>query len=59
MEEEVVDCLLPGTVRKLGERMVYTTPPRDTRTSAQDCKIRGGEIKEARGVLDKEPYREE
>jgi hypothetical protein len=39
----VVDCLLPGQIRKLGRSMVYLTPRRPIKTSAQDCEIRGGE----------------
>ncbi len=38
----VVDCLLPGQVRKLG-RMTYLTPRRPLRTTALECEIRGGE----------------
>ncbi len=38
----VVDCLLPGQVRRLGNR-TYQTPRRPTRTTAADCRIRGGE----------------
>jgi hypothetical protein len=38
----VVDCLLPGQVRKLG-RMTFLTARRPMKTSAQDCEIRGGE----------------
>jgi uncharacterized caspase-like protein len=38
----IVDCLLPGQVRRLGNR-TYLTPRRPTRTTAQDCRIRGGE----------------
>ena len=38
-----VDCLLPGQIRKLGGSMVYLTPRRPIKTSAQDCEIRGGE----------------
>ncbi|HEX7036227.1 MAG TPA: caspase family protein [Pseudomonadales bacterium] len=38
----VVDCLLPGQVRRLGNR-TYITPRRPTRTTAADCRIRGGE----------------
>jgi TPR repeat protein len=38
----VVDCLLPGQLRKLG-RMTYLTPRRPVKTAAQDCEIRGGE----------------
>src|SRR5262245_65202737 len=38
----VVDCLLPGQVRKLG-RMTFLTPRRPIKTTAQDCEIRGGE----------------
>jgi len=39
---EIVDCLLPGTVRSLGN-MTYVTARRPTRTNAADCAIRGGE----------------
>lgn len=38
----VVDCLLPGQLRKLG-RMTFLAPRRPVKTSAQDCEIRGGE----------------
>ena len=39
----IVDCLLPGQVRKLGTSVTYLTPRRPVRTSALDCEIRGGE----------------
>lgn len=38
----VVDCLLPGQVRRLGS-MTYLSPRRPARTTAVDCRIRGGE----------------
>lgn len=38
----VVDCLLPGQVRMLGNTS-YMTPRRPTRTTAADCRTRGGE----------------
>lgn len=38
----VVDCLLPGQVRKLGNSS-YLTQRRPTETTAADCRIRGGE----------------
>lgn len=38
----VVDCLLPGQVRRLGQG-TYLTPRRPVRTTASDCGIRGGE----------------
>ena len=38
----VVDCLLPGQVRQLGTR-TYLTPRRPIKTTAADCRIRGGE----------------
>ena len=41
-ELQVVDCLLPGMVRKLGTS-TYLTPRRPERTTAADCNIRGGE----------------
>jgi hypothetical protein len=39
----VVDCLLPGQVRKLGASSTFLTPRRPVRTSAVNCEIRGGE----------------
>ena len=39
----VVDCLLPGQVRKLGSQMTYVSARRPIQTSVQDCEIRGGE----------------
>jgi hypothetical protein len=39
---EIVDCLLPGVVRQLGNTS-YITQRRPTRTNAADCRIRGGE----------------
>jgi uncharacterized protein len=39
---EIVDCLLPGQVRSLGHT-TYLTSRRPTRTTAADCRIRGGE----------------
>ncbi len=39
---EIVDCLLPGQVRQLGN-MTYLAPRRPTHTTASDCRIRGGE----------------
>lgn len=39
----VVDCLLPGQVRKLGTSSTYLTARRPIKTTAVDCEIRGGE----------------
>ncbi len=39
----LVDCLLPGQVRKLGRATTFLTPRRPVRTSATNCEIRGGE----------------
>jgi uncharacterized caspase-like protein len=39
---EIVDCLLPGQVRQLGNT-TYVTQRRPTRTTAGDCRIRGGD----------------
>lgn len=38
----IVDCLLPGQVRKLG-RMTYLSPRRPEKTTAFDCGLKGGE----------------
>lgn len=42
-ELQVVDCSLPGQMRFLGNSS-YLTPRRPTRTTAADCKLRGGEF---------------
>lgn len=39
----VVDCLLPGKIRKLGKIRAFMTARRPIRTSKSDCEIRGGE----------------
>jgi Caspase domain/Sel1 repeat len=39
----VVDCLLPGQVRKLGRQMTILVARRAVKTSGEDCEIRGGE----------------
>jgi len=39
---EIVDCLLPGVVRSIGNT-TYLTSRRPTRTTAGECHIRGGE----------------
>ena len=39
----IVDCLLPGQVRKLGGQMTFLTARRPVKTAAADCEIRGGE----------------
>ena len=39
----IIDCLLPGQVRKLGGQMTYLSPRRPVKTTASDCEIRGGE----------------
>jgi len=39
----VVDCLLPGQVRSLGESASFNTARRPIKTSALDCEVRGGE----------------
>ena len=39
----VVDCLLPGQIRKLGQLATYLTARRPIKTTAVDCEIRGGE----------------
>ena len=38
----VVDCLLPSTIRRIGNTN-YTAPRRPIRTTAADCRRRAGE----------------
>ena len=40
----IVDCLLPGQVRKLGRVSQFMTARRPIRTTQADCEIRGGEF---------------
>ena len=42
---QIVDCLLPGQVRRLGQ-MRYITARRPILTTAADCRLRGGEYTE-------------
>ena len=39
----IIDCLLPGQVKKLGSYTTYLTARRPIKTTATDCEIRGGE----------------
>lgn len=39
----VVDCLLPGAVRRLGKFSVSLMPRRSIKATAGDCEVRGGE----------------
>ena len=39
----IVDCLLPGQMRKLGGATTYMSARRPIRTTQADCEIRGGE----------------
>jgi uncharacterized protein len=43
----MVDCLLPGQIRRLGRQLQYLTARRPLKTSARDCQIRGGEYVES------------
>jgi hypothetical protein len=39
----IVDCLLPGQIRRLGSQVTYMSARRPVRTTQADCQIRGGE----------------
>ncbi len=39
----IVDCLLPGQVRRLGTALTFLTPRRAMKLNADECAIRGGE----------------
>ena len=39
----IVDCLLPGQVRRLGSAATFMSARRPIRTSQSNCAIRGGE----------------
>ena len=39
----VVDCLLPGQVRRIGTKVTYLSQRRPAKSTAGDCEVRGGE----------------
>lgn len=39
----VVDCLLPGKLRKMGKTVTWVTRPRPVKKTASDCEILGGQ----------------
>ena len=39
----IVDCLLPGQIRQLGQGLTYVSRRDAVKTSSRDCEIRGGE----------------
>jgi len=39
----IVNCLLPGQVRQLGQNLTYVSPRTPRRTTAFDCRVKGGE----------------
>jgi len=39
----IIDCLLPGQMRRLGANAMYMTGRRPIKTTASGCEIRGGE----------------
>jgi len=39
----IIDCLLPGQVKRLGTQTTFLTARRPIKTTASDCEIRGGE----------------
>ena len=42
-KQELVDCLVPGEVRKLTQNRPYLTLRRPVETTMHDCNVRGGE----------------
>jgi len=42
----IVNCLLPPKVRRLGRNKTYLAPRRPVRTTAVECRVRGGEYTE-------------
>ena len=43
---QIVDCLLPGQVRRLGRFNTYVTPRQPVRVTAFECRVRGGDYVE-------------
>lgn len=42
--EELIDCVLPGKVKKMGGDMSYMTPQRQVKTTAEECEKSGGKV---------------
>ena len=42
--ETLVDCELPGKVKKIGPDMSYLTPQRRVKVTAKECKKKGGKV---------------
>lgn len=47
--QEMVDCLLPGQIRRLDESVTYLTERRQVRTTQADCTGRGGVVQPSEG----------
>lgn len=43
-QQELVDCVLPGQVKKMGGDMSYMTPKRQVKATAKECEKRGGKV---------------
>lgn len=39
----IVDCALPGQVKRLGQRITYLSSRKPVQTTAWECRVRGGE----------------
>lgn len=40
--DAMIQCVLPGQIRQLGNKLTYLSAPRVIKTSVRDCEIRGG-----------------
>lgn len=49
-DKEMVDCLIPGQIRRLDEAVTYPTERRLVRTTKADCLVRGGGMQAAEGA---------
>ena len=43
----IVDCLLPGRIQRLGNAVTYAAARRAIKTTASECRVRGGEYTES------------
>lgn len=50
--QEMVDCLLPGQIRRLDETVTYPTERRPVRTTKADCTARGGVAQSLEGSIE-------
>ena len=49
----IVDCLLPGQVRRMGGQMIYMSPKTRIKPTGSECEIRGEYVAYFRSVAER------